>query len=108
MRIAQSLNSLNAYPIPLATLQDIAEGVGLSADTELTQEIRRSREFRKAQALTYLYLSEAPNISQGGIQYSFSEDERKRMRNRAEAILDEIGDESTDTGLVFGYMGESL
>lgn len=107
MNIAQSLQSISPYPIPLATLQDIAEGLGFRAESELTQELRGSRAFRKAKALTYLYLSEAPDVSQGGISYSFSDDERKRLRNRGEAILDEIGDK-TAIGVAFGYMGEDL
>ena len=108
MNVAQSLKSLSAYPTPLATLQNIAESVGLASDTELTQELRGSKDFRKAQALVYLYLSEAPNVSQGGISYSFSEDERRRLRTRGEAILDEIGDDSSENGITYGYMGEDL
>ncbi len=107
MNVAQSLRSLSAYPIPSATLQDIAEGVGLSADTDLTQELRRSSEFRRAQAGVYLFLSEAPNVTQNGISYSFSDDDRRRFKTRAESILDELGD-TTDNGVSYGYQGEEL
>lgn len=107
MNVIQSLKSLSAYPIPSATLADIAEGAGIAADCELTPETRRSREFRRAQAQVYIFLSEAPNVSQGGITYSFTEDERKRLRNRGEAILAEMG-EGADNGIVFGYKGEDL
>lgn len=107
MNVAQSLRSISAYPIPSATLQDIAEGVGLWPGEEMTQEIRRSREFRRAQAQTYIYLSEAPNVTQNNVSFSFSEDERKRLRTRGEAILDEIG-ESVSNGVVYGYHGEEL
>lgn len=107
MNVAQSLRSISAYPIPSATLQDIAEGVGLSADAELTQELRRSKEFRRAQAQTYIYLSEAPNVTQNNVSFSFSEDERRRLRTRGEAILDEMG-ESAENGVTYGYQGEEL
>ncbi|MCI8997666.1 MAG: hypothetical protein HFJ95_01560 [Muribaculaceae bacterium] len=108
MNVAQSLRSISAYPIPTATLQDIAEGVGLSADMELSQEVRQSKEFRRAQAQTYIWLSEAPNVTQNNVSFSFSEDERKRLRTRGEAILDEIGDEDTVSGVTYGYKGEDL
>lgn len=107
MNVAQSLRSISAYPIPPATLQDIAEGVGLSTDMELTQVVRRGREFRRAQAQMYIWLSEAPNVTQNNVSFSFSEDERKRLRTRGEAILDEIG-ESAGNGVIYGYQGEDL
>lgn len=107
MNISQSLRSLSAYPIPSATLQDIAEGAGMSADYELTPELRLSNEFRRAQAGVYLFLSEAPNVTQNGISYSFSDDDRRRFKTRAENILDELGD-TTISGVSFGYQGEEL
>ncbi|MDE6080112.1 MAG: hypothetical protein K2G35_08625 [Duncaniella sp.] len=107
MNVAQSLKSLSAYPVPSATLQDIAEGAGLSIDTELTQELRKSSEFRRAKAGVYIFLSEAPNVQQNGISYSFSDGERNRLRSRGLAILEELGDTS-DTGVSFGYQGEDL
>ncbi len=106
MTIAQSLKSISAYPIPSATLQDIAEGEGLTIDAEVTPEARRSRSFRKAKAAVLMWLSGAPNVSQGGQSYSFSEDERKHFRNQAAAILDELGE--TGAAVVFGYQGEDL
>lgn len=108
MNVAQSLRSISAYPIPTATLQDIAEGVGLAPDAELTQEVRRSREFRRAQARTYLFLAEAPNVTQNGVSFSFSEEERRRLRGRGEAILDEMGEEDAGNGITYGYKGEEL
>ena len=108
MNVLQSLKSLSGYPIPLATIQYVADGVGLGVDTELTPELRGSKEFKRAQARVYIYLSEAPNVSQGGISYSFSEEERRRFRLRAESILDEIGDNENAFGVEYGYKGEDL
>lgn len=108
MNVAQSLRSLSAYPIPAATLQDIAEGVGLAPDAEVTQEVRRSREFRVAQAQTYMFLAETPNVTQNGINFYITEEERRRLRGRAEAILDLLGEEDMATGITFGYQGEDL
>lgn len=106
--VLKSLKSLSGYPIPLATIKDVADEVGLDIDVELTQEIRNSKEFKRAKAQVYFFLSEAPNVSQGGISYSFSEEERRRFRLRAESILDEIGDSGIASGVEYGYKGEEL
>lgn len=107
MNVAQSLRSMSAYPIPAVTLQSIAAGEGLDADELLTSGLLRSREYRRAQAGVYLFLSEAPNVSQNGISYSFSDDDRRRFRTRAESILDELGDKA-NSGVSYGYQGEEL
>lgn len=109
MNVLQALKSISGYPIPTATLQDIAGGCGLEAGEEATQEMRTTARFKRAQAKVYIYLSEAPNVSQGGISYSFSESERNRFLTRAKNILDSLGE--TDESLNvqdYGYQGEDL
>lgn len=106
MNVLHSLKSLSGYPIPLATIHDIADEVGISVDAESTRELRGSKAFKRAKALVFLYMSKAPNVSQGGISYNFSEEERRRFRNEAESILDEIG--NTADGVSYGYKGEDL
>ena len=108
MNVLQSLRSISSYPIPTATIEDVAEGVGLAIDTELTQELRKDKRFKRAQARVYMFLSEAPNVSQGGISYSFSEEERRRFRLRAENLLEQIGDATSEAGVEYGYKGEDL
>lgn len=108
MNVLQSLKSLSGYPIPLATIQDVADEVGISVDAEATKELRGSKEFKRAKARIYLYLSKAPNVSQGGISYNFSEEDRRRFRQEAESILDEIGDNADGLGVTYGYKGEDL
>ncbi|EJX05271.1 hypothetical protein EVA_06627 [gut metagenome] len=109
MNVLQALKSISGYPIPATTLQDIAAGCGLDANGEVTEEMRTKAEFKRAKAKVYLYLSEAPNVSQGGISYSFSESERNRFRMRAKSILNSLGetDESLN-GQEYGYQGEDL
>ncbi len=108
MTILQSLKSLSSYPIPTATIQDVAEGVRLDVNTVVTPEIRKGEQYLRAKAKVYLFLSEAPNVSQGGISYSFSPEERRLFRLKAENILDEIGDTEGDSCVEFGYKGEYL
>lgn len=108
MNIFQFLKSLSGYPIPSNAIENVVEGVGLVADTELTPEIRSSREYKKAQGEIYLFLSEAPNVSQGGISFSFSPEERRNFRLRAESLFDEIGESLGSFGVEYGYKGEDL
>lgn len=108
MTILQSLKSITAYPIPSATLQDIVEGCGLSVDADLTNEMRNGIEFKRAKARVYLYLITAPNISQNGVSFSFTSEERKCFKKTAKGILTEIGDDISGLGVKYGYKGENL
>lgn len=107
MTILESLRSLSGYPIPTITIEDIADSVGLHYLNELTPELRNSAEFKRAKANVYLWLASAPNVSQNGISYNFTEDERKRFKTNAENILKEI-DNSNLLVNNFGYKGEDL
>jgi hypothetical protein len=107
MNVLQSLKSLSNYPITTATIQNIADGLGLGINTELTVELRQGKDFKRAQAGIYFFLAEAPNVSQGGISYNFSDEERKMFRTKAESILYEIGDD-INTGAEYGYKGADL
>lgn len=108
MTIQQSLKSLTAYPIPPATLQDIAEGCGLQPDAELTPEMRNSKEMKRAKARAYAYLITAPNISQNGVSFSFTAEERKQFKKLAVGLLKEIGDDTSSIGTKYGYVGEDF
>ncbi len=107
MKIIDALRSVSNYPIPTPTVVNITEEAGLTATNEADAKTRKSNAFKKAKALVYQFLAEAPNISQGGITYSFSKDERDIFEKQAAALLDEIGDEE---GAEFevGYVGEDF
>lgn len=108
MTTLQSLKSLSVYPTPSATLQDIAEGCGLQPDAELTPEMRNSKEMKRAKARTYAYLVTAPNISQNGLSFSFSAEERKQFKKLAVDLLKEIGDDTSGLKTKYGYVGEDF
>lgn len=108
MDFGQSLEGLSAYPIPSATLQDIAEETGIDLRMEMTTELRGSRGFKRAKALAYRFLSHAPNVSQGGISYSFSEKEREWFQSMADKMFEEAGDEDSSMRNECGYIGEDL
>lgn len=108
MTIQQSLKSLTSYPIPSATLQDIAEGCGLQPDAKITPEMRNSKEMKRAKARAYAYLVTAPNISQNGVSFSFTTEERKQFKKLAVGLLKEIGDDTSSIGTKYGYVGEDF
>lgn len=103
--ISKSLKSLSSYPIPSATIEEVAEALGLNPSDDITPNIRNSNNYKLAKAGIYDFLSEAPNISQAGISYSFSDGERKRFKAKADSIRSELDYNNQD---VYGYQGEDL
>lgn len=106
--VLDSLRSVNAYPIPLRTLVETAESRGLSPSEEATQEVLQSSDYRLATADLMLWLSLAPDVSQGGISYSFTDEQRKLLRMSANNIYKELDKEVAEMKSIFGYKGERL
>jgi hypothetical protein len=106
--ILESLKSVNAYPVPLRTLVKIAEERGLSLTEEATKEVLRGKNYKLAYADLLLWLSLAPNISQGGQSYSFTDEQRQQFRNSAKALFDEFGEETSSVQPTYGYKGSRL
>lgn len=105
--ILESLKGINAYPIPLRTLVETAEGRGLALHDEADAEFLRGKAFRLATADLLLWISLAPNISQGGQSFSFSDEQRTRLRQQAQAIYDEL-EPTGANATAYGYKGDSL
>ena len=108
MTILESLKSLSGYPLSRLSLTDIAEEQGLGVDAEATNEVRAGKAYKRAKARVYMMLAQAPDVSQGGITYSFSDEDKKLFRTQALALLDEVGDDSSLLGDNYGWMGEDL
>lgn len=109
MTIFNALRTLSGYPLSTDTYTMAIMVAGLNANEEATTEVMNSKAFRYATANVYRALSEAPNVSQGGVSYTFSEDDRKRLVNRAAHILNSLGKDAADElGVNFGYQGEDL
>lgn len=106
--ILESLKGVNAYPVPLRTIVEIAERRGLSLTSEATQAVLRGKDYKLATADLLLWLSLAPNISQGGQSYSFTDEQRQQFRNRANALFDEFGEETSSVQPTYGYKGSRL
>lgn len=103
-----ALKSVNAYPIPLRTLVETAERRNISLTADAFPESLHSKPFRLAKADLLLWLSLAPNITQGGQSYSFTDEQRKQMRNEANAIYQELEPSGAAGSVVFGYKGDRL
>lgn len=108
--IIDALKGINAYPIPRLTLLSIIDNRGLFEGEELTQDILRSAEFKLAQADMLMWLSLAPNVSQGGQTYSFTDEQRVQLRNKANGIYKEYdaASEGSAPKSIYGYKGNKL
>lgn len=106
--VLESLKGVNAYPIPVRTLDEVALNRGLTLSATCTQETLRGEAYNLATADLLLWLANAPNISQGGQSYTFSEEQRSALRRRAYALYKEFGDEGGAPKTTFGYKGSRL
>lgn len=105
--ILESLKSVSSYPVPLRTLVETAEQRGLTLTDEAPKEVLTGKAYRLATADLLLWLSLAPNITQGGQSFSFTDEQRKDFRNRAKDIYDEFADDLAPKA-TFGYKGSRL
>lgn len=106
--ILDALKGINAYPVPPHTLNSIAAVRGLTLTDAATGEALKGKDFKLAKADVLMWLSKAPNISQGGQSYSFSEEQRKDLRNEAKWLYDECDEDTTAILPKFGYKGTRL
>jgi hypothetical protein len=110
MTVNEALRGINAYPVPTRTLGEICERRGLSLDEEASVALLTEASFQLAKADVLLWLSYAPNVSQGGQSYSFSDDQREQMRGQASGLFNEFGEDGkTDKVYTrYGYKGNRL
>ena len=105
--VLEALKGINAYPIPMRSIEDAAEYRGIVLSDEASQEKMQSAAYKLAQADLLLWLSLAPDVSQGGQSYSFTDEQRVQFRNRANALFREC-DDSGQTKSIYGYKGSKL
>ena len=103
------LRGINAYPIPVKEIIGACEYRGVGYNEEATADLMNGKGFNLVKADLLLWLSIAPNISQGGQSYSFSDQQRKDLRNQAQALYAEFEpDGSAVQRPVYGYKGSRL
>lgn len=106
MTIIESLKTISSYPVPQLTLIRVAVERGLPGEETITPEILKSNGYQLAKADLMDWLSNAPNVSEGGVSFSLSQKERDNFKRKSESIYREAG-ESTSS-VKYGYIGEEL
>ena len=78
--------------------------------TDATAEVLKGKEYNLAVADLLMWLSIAPDVSQGGQSYSFTDEQRRQFRNRAGSLYDDFGagDEAGTSKPIYGYKGSRL
>ena len=105
--ILEALKGVNSYPVPLRTITEIAERRGVTLGGSTTMEILKGAAFNLCRADILLWLSYAPDITQGGQSYSFTDEQRTDLRNLAQQLYEEF-DEENAPKTVYGYKGKRL
>lgn len=109
MTIRDALKGISGYPIPQVAIDTVCTARGISPDNESDTSVAVQTGYRLAQADLMVWLALAPNVTQGGQSYSLSDEQRTRLRSRAQAIYSECGDASvTAPKTVYGYKGSRL
>ena len=106
MTISESLKSINDYPIPPYVLKKTAIKNGMSLEDEITSESVISKEYRLMEADVYAFLAGAPDITQNGVSFSFSQEQRDWFISMSNSIKAELGVSDASSGQGYGYMGE--
>lgn len=107
--VLEALKGINAYPIPFRTLVEVGSGRGIDLSEYATQEVLQGKAYNLAVADLLMWLALAPNVTQGGQSYSFTDEQRTQFKNRARDLYDEFGaDEAATPKALYGYKGSRL
>lgn len=107
--VFDALLAVSAYPIPERVIKATALKRAVDLGDSASEELVKSDAFRLATADLYVWLYFAPNVSQGGQSYSFTEAQRNWWKKQAMAIYDELEDDALSAlKTEYGYMGSKL
>lgn len=106
MTILEAIKGITNYPIPQGTIDSFSVRRAVDTTTTVTQNVLLSKSYRLLEADVKRWLVSAPNITEGGITFSFSPAERDEFKREAIATYIEY-DEQSKT-VQFGYKGENL
>ena len=108
MTILESLRGINAYPIPCGAIASVAESRQLPLDDRATGDVLAGAAYNLARADIFLWLSTAPDVSQGGQSYSFTDEQRASFRSIAYSLYREWGGNGSVPEVKYGYKGSRL
>lgn len=108
MTVLDTLKSINAYPIPLNVISTITTRRSILMTSEATLGVLESDDYKLARADVMLWLSTAPNVSQGGISYSLTDEQRLDLKRQSSAIYEEYEEASLKAKSLYGYKGSKF
>ncbi len=107
--VLDSLKAVNRYPVPATFYASVMVARGIEEEAKADADILTSAAYNLAKADVLIWLSNAPDISQGGQTYGFTDEQRTLMRNEAYALYKEYGDGATNTPKpTYGHKGSRL
>lgn len=107
MTVLDSLRSISGYPLSAFALEVAAVSRGLDPGAEIAKDIVESDAYRLAKADVMRMLADAPDVTQEGISYSFTDEQRNSFRMSASVIYGECGDDAAGS-TIYGYKGDRL
>lgn len=107
MTVLDSLRSISGYPLSASALEMAAISRGLDIREEVTKDVAASDAYRLAKADVLMMLADAPDVTQEGISYSFTDEQRNSFRMSASVIYGECGDDTAGF-TIYGYKGDRL
>lgn len=105
--VLESLRAVNGYPLSWLSLELVARSRGLDPESDVSEEMLGSKVYRLAKADVLMMLAYAPDVTQEGITYSFTDKQRDDFRTSASMIYNEYG-EKTGSSTIYGYKGNRL
>lgn len=100
MTILEALQSLSNYPIPKTYIRNVLWDVELEEDDTASVEVRKTKAFKKAKKAVFFYLSTAPNISQNGVSFSLSAEDKASFKRMAIEIENELEGGNVQCGYI--------
>lgn len=107
MTLREYLRGLTNYPVSEGALNSILSARGANSRTEFDG----TSQSLLAMADLYMWVSTAPDVSQGGQSYSILYSTREQYRKRANELYRKAGepvDGEVATKVHFGYKGDKL
>lgn len=105
--VLESLRAVNGYPLSRLSLELVARSRGLDPELVVSKEMLSSEDYRLAKADVLMMLADAPDVTQEGISYSFTDEQRDSFRASASLIYNECG-EKAGSSAIYGYKGNRL
>ena len=112
MTLLETLQAaVTAYPIAPQTIEAWAAYWDVDLQQEASKQTMQSKGYQMVKANLWDWLAVAPNLSQGGQTYSFTDEQRTLFKQRASSIRSSVEldpDEQPAATSLYGYKGSTL